>query len=402
MTRFGVNYTPREGWFHAWGDLDAARVRADFDQIADLGLDHVRVFPLWPLLQPNRTLISPRALDDVLTMVDQAGAAGLDVSVDGLNGHLSSYDFLPSWVSTWHGADLFTDPRVIEGERSLLQALATALRERPHVTGMTLGNEFAQFAKPSHPSASAVDVPGVDAWLRTMFAALTDAWPHGRHHHSFDDLVWFDDDVPFVPRHATTHGAATTVHSWVFVSLAPRLGAGHRHLAWFARFLCEVAAAWSPDPGRRIWLQEVGAPRPWIGDEAAADFLTTSVRTCAALPQVEAITWWCSHDVSRELADFPELEYSLGLFTSAGDRKPEAEALAAVVADLRADGEPAPAERPALVIGGDWHSGEGRSHTMDMFDAWSSLSEQTGRFPALVHERFCDDLAVRGISGLGA
>ncbi len=50
--RFGVNYTPRVGWFHSWLDLDLRDTRRDFEQIAELGLDHVRVFPLWPLLQP--------------------------------------------------------------------------------------------------------------------------------------------------------------------------------------------------------------------------------------------------------------------------------------------------------------------------------------------------------------
>lgn len=48
--QIGVHDASRQGWFHPWLDLDA--VRADFDQIADVGLDHVRLFPLGPLL-PN-------------------------------------------------------------------------------------------------------------------------------------------------------------------------------------------------------------------------------------------------------------------------------------------------------------------------------------------------------------
>lgn len=44
--RFGVNYTPRRGWFHAWHDFDPRFAREDLAQIAGLGLDHVRVFHL--------------------------------------------------------------------------------------------------------------------------------------------------------------------------------------------------------------------------------------------------------------------------------------------------------------------------------------------------------------------
>ena len=32
--RFGVNYTPSEGWFHHWLDFDLDSVRADLDSIA--------------------------------------------------------------------------------------------------------------------------------------------------------------------------------------------------------------------------------------------------------------------------------------------------------------------------------------------------------------------------------
>src|SRR5699024_12615325 len=49
----GVNYTPRKGWFHSWSDLDPSAVDEDLAQIAALGLDHVRIFPLWPVLQPR-------------------------------------------------------------------------------------------------------------------------------------------------------------------------------------------------------------------------------------------------------------------------------------------------------------------------------------------------------------
>jgi hypothetical protein len=40
VLRFGVNYTPRRRWFHAWLDFDPDEVREDLTQVAELGLDH--------------------------------------------------------------------------------------------------------------------------------------------------------------------------------------------------------------------------------------------------------------------------------------------------------------------------------------------------------------------------
>lgn len=100
--KFGVNYTPRAHWFHHWVDFDASEVARDFDTIAELGADHMRVFPLWPVFQPNPSFVSPTALGHLDTLLSLAAERGLGVSLDGLQGHLSSYDFLPSWMLSWH------------------------------------------------------------------------------------------------------------------------------------------------------------------------------------------------------------------------------------------------------------------------------------------------------------
>ena len=54
--KFGVNYTPSGEWFYTWLNPKWEVIRRDLAQIAELGADHVRIFPLWTLLQPNRTL----------------------------------------------------------------------------------------------------------------------------------------------------------------------------------------------------------------------------------------------------------------------------------------------------------------------------------------------------------
>lgn len=398
--RFGVNYTPRVGWFHSWLDLDPALVAEDMAAIRSLGADHVRIFPLWPLLQPNRTLIRPAAVDDVLRVVDLAGEAGLTVTVDALQGHLSSFDFLPSWVTTWHEKNLFTDAGTVSGEESLVRTLARELSSRPNADGLSVGNEFIQFGADRHPGQSRLTADEAAAWLTRLIGAAREEWPGAQLTHSFDDDLWFDDGHPFQPVHAGTFGDVTTVHSWVFMQVGPRYGQGHSALTLFARYLVELARAWSA-PDRPIWLQEVGAPSTHVPAEDVPAFVSETIGHLTGLDGrpaakgLEAITWWCSHDVSRELADFPELEHSLGLIGSDGKVKPGGEAFAQTVRAARQ----AEAARAALTIAGpdptvpalvlptrDPARRSDAGPRSEFFDRWVSLAQE-GPAPGLVLPR---------------
>jgi len=402
--RWGVNYTPSDSWFHSWQDFNLDSVRADLESIAAIGLDHVRIFPLWPLLQPNRSLIRPAGIADVGKVVDAAAEFGLDVSVDGLQGHLSSYDFLPAWVTSWHRRNIFTDPQVVAAEAELLTALATEVSSRPNVLGMTLGNETNQFAVARHPEKHVTTPAEMGEWISTLLGTMKEVWPAGMHQHGFDDNVWFIDSSPVTPRHAASLGDSTTVHSWVFTSVAQLFPAGHPARTLFADYLIQLADAWAEDTSRPIWLQEIGAPYPAVPKEQAADFLEASLRPLMDTPNLWGTTWWCSHDVSRKLADFPELEYTLGLLDSDRKIKPAGARLAEMIAEEKRN-PTVPLQRGTAVAfdAGDEASGIGRSATDpsgDVFAAWVELAAH-GEKPALVRESKLNDaayLAQRGIN----
>lgn len=182
-----MNYTPTRGWFHHWLDFDLDAVGADLDSIASLGPVHVRVFPLWPVFQPNRTLIRPRAVEQLVALADAAAARGLDVAVDGLQGHLSSFDFLPAWTRTWHRRGLFTDPDVVAGQREYLRTPAAALADRPNFLGMTVGNEVNQFSDDPHPDPDRITREQAGRWLEQMLAACEEGAPGRLHLHAAHD-----------------------------------------------------------------------------------------------------------------------------------------------------------------------------------------------------------------------
>ncbi|MFC9842250.1 glycosyl hydrolase [Streptomyces sp. NPDC060223] len=396
--RFGVNYTPSVGWFHHWLDFDLDAVRADLDSIAALGLDHIRVFPLWPYFQPNRTLIRPRAVEQLVALADAAAERGLDVNVDGLQGHLSSFDFLPAWTQTWHRRNIFTDPAVVEGEAEYLRVLAAALADRPNFIGMTIGNEVNQFAAGPHPDPDRITPDQAGAWLRRLLDACEEGAPGKLHLHASYDAAWYQDDQPFTPEHSARLGAVTAVHSWVFNGTAQRHGRTGVATEHHAAYLIELSKAWAEDPHRPVWLQEVGAPAPLIPAGHAAAFTEATVANALDCTDVWGVTWWCSHDVSRDLADFPELEYSLGLLTNDRRPKPAGETIARIIEERRAY---APAPRTtALVV--ETTSG-GRSVCApggQVFEAFARLTAGGVRPTTVLASRAEDKehLAARGIT----
>ncbi|MFI9045656.1 glycosyl hydrolase [Streptomyces sp. NPDC053427] len=404
QVRFGANYTPAQGWFHHWLDFDLDAVRADLDSLAGLGLDHVRVFPLWPLFQPNRTLIRPRAVDQLVQLADAAAERGLDVSVDGLQGHLSSFDFLPAWTRTWHRRNLFTDPEVLAGQEEYLHTLAAALADRPHFLGMTLGNEINQFSDGPHPDPDRITGAQAAAWLERMLAACERGAPGRMHLHAAYDAAWYRDGHPFTPAQAARLGAATAVHSWVFNGTAQRHGPTGIATEQHAAYLIELSKAWATDPHRPVSLQEVGAPAPHIPENRAARFTEATVRNALDCPDLWGVTWWCSHDVSRSLADFPELEYGLGLLRTDRTVKPAGKAIAALVEEWRGRTHRPAVRSTALVVDvGGAADAPCRSVCAPggaVFEAWVKLTAQGVR-PCLVLAELAGDgayLTSRGIT----
>ncbi|RMI12719.1 glycosyl hydrolase [Cellulomonas triticagri] len=394
MLRSGVNYTPSAGWFYSWYEPDFDVVRRDLEAVAALGLDHVRVLPLWPVLQPNRTLIRERALDDVRTTVEIAAASGLDASVDVLQGHLSSFDFVPSWLTTWHARNLFTDPEVVEAQVRLVDALDERLHDVPGFLGLTLGNELNQFAAATHPSPMPATPAQVTSWLEALLAAPRRD-PRQHRVHAPYDAVWYADGHPFQPAHVARHGDLSIIHSWVFNGTAQGYGATGPHGTGHAAYLVELARAFAEDPDRPVWLQEVGAPTPHVPAEAAADFCEDTVRAAADSPALWGVTWWCSHDVPRALGDFPDLEHSLGLFDEGGVVKELGLRFGRVMAELREAPVPAP-RRTAVVVPVDDEDvplsraelGPGGG----VFETWADLAA-SGERPTLVTSRTAADPA---------
>ncbi|OIU88173.1 MULTISPECIES: glycosyl hydrolase [unclassified Microbacterium] len=403
--RFGANYTPSTNWMHSWLSLNLDDVRRDFADLADLGLDHVRIFPLWTVLQPNRSLIRAEAVADVRAVVDAGAEFGLDVSVDVIQGHLSSFDFIPSWLYTWHDKNMFTHPDALSGQVALVERLAESLGDAKNFLGFTTGNETNQFSASVHPSPWPVTTAEAANWITTLLDAAESSAPDQEHVHSEYDAAWYLDGHGFTPALAARLGAMTTVHSWIFNGTAQRYGgrsaASDRH----AEYMIEVSRAFATDPRRRTWLQEVGAPSNCLTDDETPGFLEATVRNAARTDDLWGVTWWCSHDVSRSLVDFPELEYSLGLIDQSGAAKPIGRRFAEIIPELRERGPRVPRELGIVIEVDDDDTPVSRGALAPggpIFEAWVQACE-SGVDAAFVTSTQAADarvLASRGITEL--
>ncbi|GAB3634107.1 hypothetical protein GCM10027421_34610 [Microbacterium shaanxiense] len=347
--RFGANYTPSKDWMFQWMGIDPDVVRADFQALAGLGIDHVRVFPLWPVLQPNRTLIRKKALDDIALVADIAAEFGLDIAVDVIQGHMSGFDFVPAWLVNWHDGNMFVDEAAIAAQAELVAAVYDAVRDRPNLIGLTLGNELNQFQLPN-PSAMPADSDQIGHWLSSLLTAPSDPDPRHLITHSENDHLWYRDGHPFLPVHASRLGDITTVHSWIFNGTAATYGGLSAQSVRHAEWMIELSKAFATDPGRQVWLQEVGAPSLNLADEEMPEFAARTVTAALSAPGLYGITWWCSHDVSRALGDYKELEYSLGLLDVDNAVKPLGREFADLIARARAGELPIAEPRSVGVV----------------------------------------------------
>ncbi|MFB4353587.1 glycosyl hydrolase [Microbacterium sp. LS_15] len=404
--RFGANYTPSKDWMFQWMSIDADVVRADFAALAGLGLDHVRVFPLWPTLQPNRTLIRGKALDDIALVADIAAEFDLDIAVDVIQGHMSGFDFVPAWLVNWHDGNMFVDEPAIQAQADLVRAVYDTVRDRSNLLGLTLGNELNQFQLPN-PAAMPASSDQIAHWLRSLLAAPVDPDPRHVIVHSENDHLWYRDEHPFLPVHATRLGDVTTVHSWIFNGTAAMYGGLSPQSVRHAEWMIELSKAFASDPQRQVWLQEVGAPSMNLSDDQMPEFASRTVEAALTTEGLYGITWWCSHDVSRALGDYKDLEYSLGLLDVDNAVKPLGRRFAELVSQARADAGARVVPRTVAVVV-DVDADDLPLSRTDLapggrvFERWHDLREQ-GVAVTVVTSRTASDraaLAARGIESV--
>ena len=160
----GVNYWPRKSGVKMWRDFDEKEIDAEFAQIRELGMDTVRVFPLWDDFQPiyelpnaqnrprgigmrhdwnmtpvqNPEMVDVKMLERFDRVVELAGKHNLKLIVALLTAWMSGTLFNPSWKG---GRNLFSHPFMLKYQMLYCRAFARRYAGRPEILAWEYGNE---------------------------------------------------------------------------------------------------------------------------------------------------------------------------------------------------------------------------------------------------------------------
>lgn len=357
----GVNYWPRRKAMYWWSNFDRSEVADEFDVIAGLGLNIVRLFLLWDDWQPAPTVVSGACLDNFGVVCDLAAERDLGLDVTFFTGHMSGPNWSPSWLLDEHGSypsphvrqivsggrvvggsyrNMFHDSMALAASRLLLERVIGTFGDHPAIWMWNLGNEPDLFAYPQ----SAAD--GRE-WVKQLTAIAHDLDPKhpvtcGLHIASLltenglrIDQVFMETDV------AVMHGYPM-YSPWARHDLDPD----------FMPFLCALVSALSGKPclaeewggctnpdGKDSavwnWTSYHGDPRSQFmaGEGALADHVETVLPKLLSVGSTGAMLW-CFADYSEDLWNRPPCdpqgarhERHFGLVRPDGSLKPHARAI---------------------------------------------------------------------------
>jgi hypothetical protein len=403
--RFGVNYVPSKNWWFCWEDWDSLAIADDLRAVADLGLDHVRIQCLWPMIQPGPSYISQVVLARLHDLLDSADRAGLDVQVTVLNGWMSGFSFMPVWVKPLlHGREpdkgnIFVDAEVIEAEKLLFRRIAEAIGGHRRFLGFDIGNELGVLQGINNPVGTAQ----ADAWANQILSHCDGVAPGRFHVNGVDHQHWFAD-FGFSRENLGTAGHATVVHSYGLFTGAFHhyggMGAGSLRLA---EYMAELAFAYHRDLSRRVWVEETGvAPDEYIPAAGMPEYMERLVRNAVSTKKLWGITWWCSHDFDPAIKGFDRMEYQLGLLDRAGRPKPLGRKFAALAKELRGVSQTGGERTTALVVPDRGLSAKTWPPDWSWATPFMTLAER-GKMPSIVlASRATDEdyLGQRGIKEL--
>jgi endo-1,4-beta-mannosidase len=357
----GVNYWPRRKAMYWWSDFDAAEVADEFDIIASLGMDVVRVFLLWDDWQPDPDSVAAGCLDNFGTVCDLASERGLGLDVTFFTGHMSGPNWAPAWlldasapsypsphvrqvissgaITALPYRNMFHDPTAIDAERTLLSTVVGEYAGHEAIWMWNLGNEPDLFAHP-------VDSDSGAAWVREMTSVikgLDDIHPvtTGLHTASlFEDNGLRVDEVFAVSDVAVMHGYPMYVpwaKSELDPNFVPYLSALVSSLTGKPCLAEEWGGCTSPDTeGPTIWeWNAYGNDRTqyMAGEAEFATYVAETLPRLVAVGSTGAFLW-CFADYATELWDRPPCdpagsrhERHFGLVRPDGTLKPHAEAI---------------------------------------------------------------------------
>lgn len=300
--RFGVDYVPSRNWYFCWNDWKPDDIARDFDRIAEIGADHLRIMLIWPWFQPNPKLVSSAHLDRLEELMHLAAKRKLDVLVTIYTGWLSGFHFNPPYLEK---EPFYTSPKWQVVQELYLAEVSRRLVRHANFLGYDIGNEIN--CNWSCPPAEG------DAWMERAFKQMHALCPERIHVNGVDHNPWFKETT-FSPEALMAQQEIVTLHCWPYWTGAGKYG-GHldKPYTQLPAAMAALARSHGQAPRKPIWLEEFGACKAEMPEADVPRWMELAI-TGGVAQGISWFTWWASHDVSERF-EFNPFEYSLGLMT---------------------------------------------------------------------------------------
>ena len=320
----GVNYIVSDGWMINLPNLSRESIDADMGALQNIGINHIRFFPLWHLTQPTINTIDNEVMEKLDLLVKSAGEHNISMQIAPLTGWMSGAVFLPPWAV----GDLFRDSKIVEGQKILCKSIAKRYQNSPVVLGYDFGNEINVLAE---RMTEGINREQIFEWMKQIYSSFKD--------NSGGKLVTngigTGYDAHFDVRDIAQTSDYLSPHSYPYFhgtgDLDPWYGQRTTYSPNFIISWCEMM-------GKPVVLQEIGCSEAWLpasktGAYIRLNYLSTWADGAAGL------LWWGSHNIDPDYrikckdmqlqysnecfarGKFEEQEYFTGLLTT--DNKPK-------------------------------------------------------------------------------
>ena len=339
----GVNWWASHAGTNMWRDWDERVVEEDIIRLKNIGVDVMRVFPLWTDFQPLRVHSRDSNIPREVRMGEEPlphteeGRAGVDpvmverfarlCALAGKHGVKLIVGLVTGWMSgrmhapeAFADRDLLRDPFVIKWQIKFVKYMVRRFKGESAIAAWDLGNEcnclnngVSQYEAYVWASAITNAIKSEDS-SRPVVSGMHGTFPGDDDTFRAQDLgeildVLCTHPYPIFTPHCDTDPLGemkTVLHSTAETLLYGNTG------------------------GVPAFVEEIGTLGPMISsEEIAADHIRACLISAFA-HNLRGFVWWCANeqiDLTHTPYDWNAVERELGLFRVDGSNKPVAESM---------------------------------------------------------------------------
>jgi hypothetical protein len=282
----GVNYVPSADWFLNLIDLDTISVANDMYSLHLAGVNCIRVYPLWNLLQPNPDQLNDEILKKLDKEIELAGRNKISIQISVFTGLMSSGIFMPKWT----GGNIFTDKELIKGQVYLVREIAKRYKDNPYVSSYDFGNEINVLRRKLNLQATEAEI---DQWMQAIYQGFKSGDPDkpvtngiGTGYENMWRVENVAKSVDFFSSHSYVESHGTNLYD-------PYIGLRTTYSSDFLN-------AWSQMADKPVLNQEIGIPSHSLPDKDIGKYLQITMMSNWAAGHI-GYFWWCSHNIDKDL-----------------------------------------------------------------------------------------------------